>query len=282
VLTIALPKRTAEYRLGVHRPYTTDLDVHPSFPNKHQNLKPQTSPTYTKHTSIKHTDIKYTHNATMSNEAWKEALPKGVQQYHGLINENWENSTFDTETITPKAVNGYILQRIIRYATNQYVDTTLWEIFREDFEDWTIAIWKEADKEIIRDLRNQLRRYGVNVRKGKDSGRIMGGLRGIIDDPIEPKWSQEDIEYQLRTGPYTSTYDAVYNHLLILYRHGPYVERMARETEEQQEASLLAIRNQSISAISTSIPTSNSYTTRTTSAYTNNRVPTTACLSKYT
>ncbi len=76
----------------------------------------------------------------MSNGAWKEALPKGVRQYHEIITENWKKSTFDTADTTPEAVNGYILQRIARYVANQYVDTSLWEIFREDFEDWTIDI----------------------------------------------------------------------------------------------------------------------------------------------
>jgi hypothetical protein len=112
----------------------------------------------------------------MSDEAWKTTLPKGVYQHHEVIDENWKKSTFDTANVSPQAANGYILQRIVRYAENQYTDTALWEIFREDFEDWTVDIWMEADKEIVRDLRNQLRRYRVNIRKGKNSGRITDRL----------------------------------------------------------------------------------------------------------
>ncbi len=90
----------------------------------------------------------------MSNEAWKAELPKGVYQYHDIIDENWKKSTFNAANATPEAINSYILQRIARYAENQYVDTTLWEIFREDFEGWTVDVWKDADKEVVRDLRN--------------------------------------------------------------------------------------------------------------------------------
>ncbi len=44
---------------------------------------------------------------------------------------------------------------------------------------------------------------------------------------------------------FTSLYDNMTSSPLISYKHGLYTEQIVREIEEQQEASLIAIRNQS-------------------------------------
>jgi hypothetical protein len=72
---------------------------------------------------------------------------------------------------------------MLLYLTRSYADTKLWECFREDFEDWTIDTWKLGDKDVVRDLRDFLRRYGVLVKNG---GRIIDHLQDIIDNEKEP------------------------------------------------------------------------------------------------
>ncbi len=85
------------------------------------------------------------------------------------------------------------------YATNEYADNNLWEYFREDFQGQTIDTQKLGNKTIIRDLRNFLRRYGVMVEK--DGSLIMERLQEVIDNPIEPVQTAEEIEYQIKKEP---------------------------------------------------------------------------------
>jgi hypothetical protein len=45
---------------------------------------------------------------------WKEALPASVYRYRDCINKEWRKP-FNIATVTPEAVNGYILERILFY-----------------------------------------------------------------------------------------------------------------------------------------------------------------------
>ena len=68
---------------------------------------------------------------------WKDALPPGVDTYVNLIDKNWDNFTLDVTNTTTEQVNGFLLHHILYYRSRFYTDYTLWEYFREDFEDWT-------------------------------------------------------------------------------------------------------------------------------------------------
>jgi hypothetical protein len=142
---------------------------------------------------------------------WEEALPASVYRYRNYIDKNWRKP-FNTAAATPEAVNGYILERILFYIESQYADNMLWESFREDFEDWTIDIWKLANKNIVRELRTALRRYGVKV--AKDGTKIADNLQEMIDNPVEPEWSQEDIAYQIKTELVGNPFDNEKNNFL--------------------------------------------------------------------
>lgn len=143
-------------------------------------------------------------SADKDDEQWRQNLPSGVDQYERLIDKNWNDfKDVDFSNPTPQAVNGFIVHRIVFYINSKYYDRTLWEYFREDFEGWTNDIWKYGNKDVIRDLRDLLRRYGVNVKK--NGGRIYERIQEIIDDAKEPAWSPEDIQYQL-TEPQTFKY----------------------------------------------------------------------------
>ena len=121
--------------------------------------------------------------ASENGEAWRKALPKAVEQYSQLINENWNSFTIDLQQPTSTAVNVFILHRIVHYNRNKYADTNLWEYFREDFEDWKLDTWRLGHKDIIRELRSHLRRYGVFVKK--DGNRIRNNLQDIIESKQE-------------------------------------------------------------------------------------------------
>ncbi len=148
----------------------------------------------------------------MANELWKKELPKGVYEYIDDIDEKWNTFKFDAKNPTPTAVNGYILHSIVFYTAKKYKDNALWESFREDFEEWTIETWKLANGHLVRDLRNHLRRYGVKVKK--DGGKIKERLQEVINNPEEPTWSQEEIDYQLKNEPKTDIYSDIYGSFL--------------------------------------------------------------------
>ncbi len=142
---------------------------------------------------------------------WEEALPASVYRYRNYIDKN-QRKPFNTAAATPEAVNGYILERILFYIESQYADNMLWESFRKDFEDQTINIWKLANKNIVRELRTALRRYGVKV--AKDGTKIADNLQEMIDNPVEPEWSQEDIAYQIKTELVGNPFDNEKNNFL--------------------------------------------------------------------
>jgi len=132
-------------------------------------------------------------NQGETGRQWEETLPIGVDKYRKVIDEDWDSFGFDITTPTPRSINGHLLHRIVTYIAGGYSDTNLWECFKEDFEGWTIDIWKLANGEIVRDMRNFLRRYGVMVEK--NGGPITQSLQEIIDNTEEPVWTEEEIEY---------------------------------------------------------------------------------------
>ncbi len=117
----------------------------------------------------------------------------GINRYRKVIDKDWDSFGFDITAPIPRLVNGHLLYRIVTYIVGDYSDTNLQECFKEDFEGWTIDTQKLANREIVRDLRNFLRRYGVRVEK--KGGPIVESLQEIIDNPREPVWTEEEIEY---------------------------------------------------------------------------------------
>ncbi len=110
----------------------------------------------------------------------EETLPIGVNRYRKVINKDQDSFGFDITAPIPRLVNGHLLYRIVTYIAGDYLDTNLQECFKEDFEGWTIDIQKLVNREIVRDLRNFLRRYGVRVKK--KGGPIIESLQEIIDN----------------------------------------------------------------------------------------------------
>ncbi len=143
---------------------------------------------------------------------WKEALPASVYRYRDCIDKN-QRKPFNTAAATPEAVNGYILERILFYIKSQYADNMLQESFRDDFEEWTLDIWKLGNKNIVREFRSVLRRYRVKVTK--DRTGIAENLQEIINNSVEPEQSQEDIAYQTKTELVGNPFDNEKNNFLL-------------------------------------------------------------------
>lgn len=117
------------------------------------------------------------------------------EEYKELVNtKTWHSINLDR--CQESDVNGYILYNIAFYDIRGYHDTELWEVFKEDFDGWTIEIWDKANTKIRRDFRNFLRHNGVFVNKNGKSIAI--AIQEVLDDKQEPKWTEKDIEAQLK------------------------------------------------------------------------------------
>jgi len=53
--------------------------------------------------------------ATPTLNDWEDSLPLGVASYAKLIDENWDEFTFNITTYTVKQVNGFLLHHIVFY-----------------------------------------------------------------------------------------------------------------------------------------------------------------------
>jgi len=101
--------------------------------------------------------------ATPTLNNWKDSLLPGVAEYAKLIDENWDEFTFDITTCTIKQVNSFLLHHIIFYRNRHWADLQLWEYFREDFVGWTADTWALGNVNIVWDFRDFLYRNGVYI-----------------------------------------------------------------------------------------------------------------------
>jgi hypothetical protein len=108
-----------------------------------------------------------------------------------LINKNWNDFTINVANTTVERVNGFLLYHILYYRKQSYTDYKLWEYFREDFEDWTLDIWKLGHTRVVREFRDFFRRNGVYVIKNR--GLIAINIQAVITNLEELVWTQEEI-----------------------------------------------------------------------------------------
>ncbi|RKF84200.1 hypothetical protein GcM1_140003, partial [Golovinomyces cichoracearum] len=77
----------------------------------------------------------------------------------------------DKNTETPVERNiklqNFIQEHINKHTHPDLHDDDLWETFQEDFKDWRLEDFKVVQNQFIIALRNQLRRRGVLVQKGR-------------------------------------------------------------------------------------------------------------------
>src|SRR3954468_22768537 len=75
------------------------------------------------------------------------------------------------EDLTEQIVNGYITQGILMYrdAWRQRTGEAFWEIFQEDFEGFTVEVFKKAHRTALKLLREELIIHGVWCKKSRGS-----------------------------------------------------------------------------------------------------------------
>ncbi len=67
----------------------------------------------------------------------------------------------------PQSVAEYIKTKQAEYEEHDFIDSDLWELFKEDFTDFTEQIFKDCNQQTIRKLRSFLRTRRTNTAKDK-------------------------------------------------------------------------------------------------------------------
>lgn len=119
--------------------------------------------------------------------------------------DKWEEG-IDMKSITVADINNYITYKGAEYRLYHLCDDDLWGAFRDDFKHFTAKAFASANNAIVRQLRQQLRSYGVWV----DTSRNMGAgdaLYKLLKEEEPPEWIDSEVLLQVQTkGPFVSPY----------------------------------------------------------------------------
>jgi hypothetical protein len=101
-------------------------------------------------------------------------------------------------------INDYIKFKILEYEHFKFMNDDLWEQYKEDFADFTEAIFKTCNLTNIRNLRTLLRSQGVWVERDRQF-HVSQSLYNTLCEEDPTEWTKEEIQEQIRaTGPFTS------------------------------------------------------------------------------
>ena len=79
----------------------------------------------------------------------------------GIKHPNWGNGITLTNETTIKDLTNYIKFKINEYTKYNFKDKSLQESYQEDFNNFKIQIFKDADRSAIKGLKQLLQHNGV-------------------------------------------------------------------------------------------------------------------------
>lgn len=138
-------------------------------------------------------------------------LPSAILKYKKYIDlDKWDDDELDiaNPNANSKTLQTYIVQRLSWYSEIEYTTSRLWELFREDFGNWTLEMMNRCKVDILYLLRDSLTKNGVFV--PRDNRRLAIRLLEVINEEQEHEWTQEEMEIQKsRGGGFSSKYNSV-------------------------------------------------------------------------
>lgn len=108
---------------------------------------------------------------------------------------HWAITTDLTKELACQIANDFILWKIDTYIDSEYRNEELWDAVKEDFENWTIKIFKIAEKGVLGIFRDFLRENGVWVEIRRDF-RVEKTLQQLLREEISHDWTQDEISYE--------------------------------------------------------------------------------------
>ncbi|POS82113.1 hypothetical protein EPUL_006674 [Erysiphe pulchra] len=108
--------------------------------------------------------------------------------------------------LTKPNINGYIIWVMKIWKDSEYRDEALIEAFQEDFAEWTTEIFDVADRLLLRDLRDHLRKNGVFT-ECKPGIKYAKQLENILKQDVNHNWTEQEIEYVSNRGIFNSRFN---------------------------------------------------------------------------
>ena len=117
---------------------------------------------------------------------------------------NWANGITLTNETTAEDITNYIYFKINEYTSYNFKDKTLWESYQEDFNNFEVQTFKDANRSALKGLKRLLRRNGVWVFNRK-SKSVPQALYNVAHEDDRTEWSDKEIQLFIKSeGPFNS------------------------------------------------------------------------------
>jgi hypothetical protein len=100
----------------------------------------------------------------------------------------------DLEEASEKDIETYIRVKIYENEKHDKMDKDLWDLFQEDFKDFTLAILSSIRTQYLQSLRNHLRGRGVYVAPNTKRTTIAQTLFDVIAEEEQHEWTDNEIQ----------------------------------------------------------------------------------------
>lgn len=133
----------------------------------------------------------------------KQLLPTEIAALERYIDSELLNALKLDPTVPGaenKLLHTFVARKLRWYVENNYFGGRLWEDFQEDFEEWTLDMLKNCEKEVLHCLRDTLARRGVFIPRGKDRRKLYFKLLDTLGEKELHKWTPEEFQAQIDHG----------------------------------------------------------------------------------
>ncbi|RKF56269.1 hypothetical protein GcC1_198032 [Golovinomyces cichoracearum] len=110
------------------------------------------------------------------------------------------------ELLTKPKINGCIIWVIKIWQNNEYRDEALIEAFQEDFAEWTTQEFDVADRLLLRDLWDYLRKKSVFI-DSKAGVKYAKQLETVLTQETGHNLTEQKIENVTKRGAFNSRFD---------------------------------------------------------------------------
>ncbi len=122
----------------------------------------------------------------------------------GIQRPNWANGITLTNETTAEDITNYIDFKINEYTKYNFKDKSLWDSYQEDFDNFEVQTFKDADRSAIKRLKQLLRHNGVWV-FNKKSKSVPQALYNVAHEDDRTEWSDKEIKLFINNeGPFNS------------------------------------------------------------------------------
>ena len=105
----------------------------------------------------------------------------------------------DPDDINIADINDFIQFKILEYEVYDFKDSEMWEIYKEDFQNFTVEIFKDCNQFNIQKLRVFLQNNGVWVKQHRNA-TVPESLYNTLQEEEPTEWTELEIREYVATG----------------------------------------------------------------------------------